>query len=210
MADFATLNFEFDYKKLQRDLDDIGKRALPKAVAGYLNGIAIQARKNMIKHNSEAFSGHVPFTDRGWVYVKAKASDGDRMAAVVKALPRQEGYLWFQIFGGKRKQGDSGSGPYDLFVGADKTNAAGNIRWGYPKRLSTENRAEKSARKEWGAHADAVRERREWDMSQYSPEYYQDVTWTAHSGNKPGIFWGTVGGMEGYWRRPRPRASARA
>ena len=196
------VEFDFNYGKLQRELDDMGKRALPKAAAGYLNGIAVAARANMIRHNSEAFDGHVPFTDKAWVFDKAKPSDGDHMFSVVKARPKQEQYLWFQIFGGKRGVGDSGSGPYDLFVGADKTNAAGNIKWGYPRQLSRENRAEKAARKEWRDQSSHIAERRDWDMSQFSPSMYQELTWTAHVRNKPGIFWGTVGGMEGYWRRP--------
>src|SRR5688572_23477587 len=108
------LDFDFDYSRLMNDLDAIGKKALPKAAAGYLNGIAVESRRLMIKHNSEAFDGHVKFTDQAWVYDKAKPSDGENMVSVVKARPKQEAYLWFQIFGGARKQGDSGSGPYDL------------------------------------------------------------------------------------------------
>lgn len=203
------LNFDFDYRKLLRDLDAVGRKALPKAAAGYLNGIAAQARRNLIQHNSEAFSGHVAFTDRAWVFEKAKASDGDRMFSVAKALPRQEAYLVFQVFGGKRKQGDSGSGPYDLFVGADKHNGAGNILWGYPKKLSEQNRAEKAARKEWRSRRESLRERREWDISQFSPELHQDLTWKAHANNKPGVFWGQIGGVKGYWRRPVLTKAAR-
>lgn len=197
------LLFDYDYQKLQRELDAVGRRALPKAAAGYLNGIAIQARKNMIKHNSEAFDGHVAFTDRGWRYSKARASDGERMASAVNILPKQEAYMYFQIFGGDRKVGDAGSGPYDLFVHGDNTNAAGNIRWGYVKRLSKQNREEKAERKEWQAYADSVRERREWDMGQYAPGVYQDLSWVGHNRNKPGIFWGKIGGVEGYWKRPK-------
>ena len=204
------LDLDFDYARLEHDLDAIGKKALPKAVAGYLNGIAVEARKNMIKHNSEAFDGHVRFTDQAWVYDKAKPSDGEAMYSVVKARPKQEAYLWFQIFGGKRHVGDAGAGGIkDLFVGADKTNAAGNIKWGYVKSLAKQNREEKSARAEWRTRSAAIAERRQWDMSQYSPGIYQDLTWTAHAKNKPGIFFGEIGGMKGYWKRPSRTKAAR-
>lgn len=194
------MGLDIDYRRFERSLDQIGKKALPAAATGYLNGIAFAARDQLIKHNSEAFNGHVKFTDRAWVVDKARPDRGANGYAVVKALPAQAEYLKFQIEGGTRRRGDAGSGPYDLMVFGAKTNRAGNIRWGYPKQLSRQNREEKAARSSLRSQRDAARSM-DGDLT--------NLSWVKSKRNRPGIFFGEVGGVEGYWQRPKRTKAAR-
>ncbi len=120
--------------------------------------------------------------------------------AVVKALPAQAEYLKFQIEGGIRWTGDTGSGPYDLMVFGAKTNKAGNIRWGYTKQLSKQNREEKAARSSLRTQRDCARAM-DGDLA--------NLSWVKSKRNRRGIFFGEVGGVEGYWQRPKRTKAAR-
>lgn len=205
MADFATLGFEFDVREMQRGLDDIAKKHLPKAAAGFLNGVAFEARKQLIKHNSEAFDRPVKFTDRAWVVDKAKPADGDEMVATVRAQPEQAAYLQYQIFGGERGAGDPGAGKWDVFAHSDRLTRAGGVDKRYLKRLSQRNKDERKARKDLRSKRIAVRAQRQ--SGQHGP--FQDFSWVKASKNKPGVFFGEVGGLRGYWERPRRTKAAK-
>ncbi len=195
------MDFAFDERALTKNLTSLQKEVLPKAAAGFLNGIAFEAQKLLKEHVKEAFDGSVPFTERGFVVGKAKPNSGmQNMYSEVKIRPEQAAYLRFQIEGGTRKTGDAGSGPRDLFVYGAKTNKAGNIRWGYTRQLSKQNREEKAKRLSLRQQRDAARVGGQ-DTSPFS--YFRA------SRNRPGIFWGEVGGVKGYWQRPKRSKAAR-
>lgn len=195
------LDFHFDEKALQKSLTHIEKSIFQKAVAGFLNGLAFEAQKTLKSHVKEAFDGSVPFTERGFVVSKAKPNSNlASMFAEVKILPAQAAYLRFQIDGGVRKTGDAGSGPFDLFVFGAKKNRAGNIRWGYPKQISKQYREEKSKRASLRLQRESARAQGE-DTSPFA--YFRA------SRNRPGIFFGEIGGVKGYWQRPKRSKAAR-
>lgn len=195
------LDFHFDEKALQKSLSHIEKSVFPKAAAGFLNSLAFEAQKTLKSHVKEAFDGSVPFTERGFVVSKAKPQTNlASMFAEVRIQPAQAAYLRFQIDGGVRKTGDAGSGPFDLLVFGAKKNRAGNIRWGYPKQLSKQNREEKSKRASLRSQREAARAQGQ-DTSPFA--YFRA------SRNRPGIFFGEVGGVKGYWQRPKRSKAAR-
>lgn len=195
------LDFQFDERALRKTLTNLEKEVLPKAAAGWLNGIAFEAQKALKDHIKEAFDGHVPFTERGFIVEKAKPQAGlGGMFAQVRIRPEQAAYLHFQIEGGTRKRGDAGSGPFDLFVFGEKKNKAGNIRWGYPKQLSKQHREEKSKRQSLRAQREAARAQGQ-DTSPFA--------WFRATRNRPGIFFGEIGGVKGYWQRPKRSKAAR-
>lgn len=195
------LDFSYDERPFQKNLTHLEKEVLPKAAAGFLSGMAFEAQKNLKSHVKEAFDGSVLFTERGFVVEKAKPTSGLRgMFAEVRIQPAQAAYLRFQIDGGIRKRGDAGSGPFDLMVFGTKKNRAGNIRWGYPKQLSKQYREEKSKRQSLRAQREAARAAGE-DTSPFA--YFRA------SRNRPGIFFGEIGGIKGYWQRPKRSKAAR-
>src|SRR5690606_33158470 len=65
-------DFHFDERALRKTLSSIQRDVLPKAAAGFLNGIAFQAQQALKDHTAEAFDGHVKFTERAWRVEKAK------------------------------------------------------------------------------------------------------------------------------------------
>lgn len=193
--DFASLNFDFDYRGLQRQLDDIARKALPKAAAGFLNSVAFELQASRKRHVGEAFDGHVKFTERGFMVTKAKPADEDKMFAEVFVQPKQAAYLHFQVFGGTRTHDDAGaSGRDDIFVGAARTDRAGNIPKGAIKRLSARNRAEKQQRKDLRAKRVGLRA---------TGQSVRPAMWVTVNRSKPGIFFGEIGGVRGYWERPK-------
>lgn len=193
--DFASLNFDFDYRSFERQLDDVAKKALPRAAAGFLNGVAFEARASLKSHVGEAFDGHVKFTERGFIVTKAKPADGERMFAEVFVQPKQAAYLHFQVFGGTRTHDDAGaSGRTDVFVGAARTDRAGNIPKGAIKRLSARNRAERQQRADLRAKRVGLRA---------TGQSVRPAMWVTANRNKGGIFFGEVGGVRGYWERPK-------
>jgi len=194
------LDFQYDERALRKTFQNL-EISIQKAAAGFLNGVAFEAQKTLKAHVKEAFDGSVPFTERAWTVEKAKLTSGMQgMFAEVRALPAQAAYLRYQIDGGIRKTGDAGSGPFDLMVFGAKKNAAGNIRWGYPKQLSKQNREEKSKRLSLRAQREAARAQGQ-DTSA--------LAWFRVTRNKPGIFFGEIGGIKGYWQRPKRSKAAR-
>src|SRR5690606_12709702 len=117
-----------------------------------------------------------------------------------RAQPAQAAYLRFQIDGGVRKTGDAGSARHGLFVFGAKKNKAGNIRWGYQRQLTKQLGEERSKRAEMRSKRNAARATGELT----SPfAYFRAVR------NRPGIFFGDVGGSLGYWQRPKRSKAAR-
>ncbi|SPL65764.1 hypothetical protein [Ochrobactrum soli] len=195
------LDFQFDEKALQKSLAHIEKSVFPKAAADFLNGLAFEAQKSLKSHVKEAFDGSVLFTERGFVVSKAKPQAKlGTMFAEIRIQPTQAAYLRFQIDGGTRKTGDAGSGPFDLMVFGAKRNRAGNIRRGYPKQLSKQHREEKSKRQSLRSQRESARAQGQ-DTSPFA--YFRA------SRNRPGIFFGEIGGIKGYWQRPKRSKAAR-
>ncbi|MGQ5718863.1 hypothetical protein [Pseudochrobactrum asaccharolyticum] len=195
------MDFAFDDRQLTKNLTSLQKEVLPKAAAGFLNGIAFEAQKTLKEHVKEAFDGSVSFTERGFVVDKAKPNATfSNMFSMVKIRPDQAAYLHFQIDGGTRKTGDAGSGPYDLPVFGAKKTAAGNIRRSYPRQLSKQNRDEKAKRLSLRQQREAAR----MQGQDTSPFAYFRV-----AKNKPGIFFGEISGVKGYWQRPKRSKAAR-
>lgn len=195
-----TFNSQADERALRKTFQNIESN-FQKAAVGFLNGIAFEAQKALKAHVKEAFEGSVPFTERGFVVSKATPKSGMQgMFAEVRIQPAQAAYLRYQIDGGTRRTGDAGSGPFDLMVFGAKKNKAGNIRWGYPKQLSKQNREEKSKRLSLRAQREAVRAQGQ-DTSA--------LAWFRVSRNKLGIFFAEIGGIKGYWQRPKRSKAAK-
>jgi len=194
-------DFHFDERALRKTLSSIQTDVLPKAAAGFLNGIAFEAQKALKDHTVEAFDGHVKFTERAWRVEKAKPSTTPTsMFSEVRAQPAQAAYLKFQIDGGVRKTGDAGSARHGLFVFGAKKNKAGNIRWGYQRQLTKQLGEERLKRAEMRSKRNAARAAGE----QTSPfAYFRTAR------NRPGIFFGDIGGSLGYWQRPKRSKAAR-
>jgi len=194
-------DFHFDERALRKTLTSIQRDVMPKAAAGFLNGIAFEAQKALKDHTAQAFDGHVKFTERAWRVEKAKPNaNTTSMFSEVRAQPAQAAYLQYQIDGGVRKTGDAGSARHGLFVFGSKTNRAGNIRWGYQKQLTKQLREERSKRAEMRSKRNAARASGE-PTSPFA--YFRAVR------NRPGIFFGDVGGSLGYWQRPKRSKAAR-
>jgi hypothetical protein len=188
MARRDDIGLDIDIKGFQRSLDDIGKRALPKAAAATLNGIAFDAQRGLMAAMERDFDRPNAFTLRAFKVDKARPTDPlASMSATIRAQPAQAAYLRLQIEGGERKPGMAGvGGTKDVFTAAIRQDARGGIPRGLIKRLSRDLKAEKTARANWS-------------------EGVIDEPFEAS--HKPGTFFGIVGGVKGYWRRARRKGA---
>ena len=200
---FLTVGYDMSYTELEKTLDGIAKKAMPRAAAELLNKAAFGIRRELITYTETIFDKPNAYTKAAWVVDKAKSTDGPKMFAAVKARPKQAEYLRFQIFGGERHKGDAGSGPYDLFAYSAKVTQYGGVDRKYLKQLS------KRAKTERGKRA-ALRAQRAALGPDATPKQRKAVKWITASRNQPGIFFGEVYGLKGYWQRPeRYRAGNR-
>ncbi len=196
---FIGLDFDFNYDKIYRQLDDVGQRLLPKVASRLINNAAFNVRRRLIAYTDEIFDKPNQFTRRAWLVDKARPIDGDRMSASIKAKPHQAAYLQFQIFGTQRHTGDAGSGPYDLFAWSTQKTQYGGVDRKYLKKLAREHKREKKARAAMAAKRKAYGPARGND---YYSAARQRLNWTGVTKGKGGIFFGEVHGLKGYWRRP--------
>lgn len=197
---FAELRFDFDYKQMERQLEGIARKALPAAAAGFLNGVAFDARDRMVKGLNEDFDRPNNFTKKAFAVVTAKPADGPAMWAQVHVKDKQAEYLAFQIFGGVRGKGDAGAGPYDVQPWAEKTTRFGGVDKRFLKRLSSRNKTEKTKRQELRAKRISMRG---------AGQPTRAARWVVSSRNRPGIFFGEVDGVKGYWERPKLTKASR-
>lgn len=194
------MGFTVDLKAFERQLNDIEKRALPDAARGYLNEIAFQSRTALRAQMEKDFDRPNKFTLSAFLVKKADKKDGQRMEATIFARPEQEEYLAFQVFGGVRRKGDVGATPWDVVVGADRSDRHGNV----PRRYLAQTA--KKAKRERDQRA-KLRTRRA--AAKASPKKRKvDLTWVTRSKNKPGTFFGTIKGRKGYWERPERSLAA--
>ncbi|MBB3520967.1 hypothetical protein [Rhizobium sp. BK456] len=189
---------EFDTKSFARSLTKLEKQVLPQAQAGFLNGLAFRARKDLLSYaNRTIEGGPTPWTKRG--FVVDKADTGRSSAAVVRIQDQQAGYMNYLVNGGKRRKGDPGATPYDVLTDAPdgEKNAFGNLKRGYLKRLARQAKSEKTKRARLHAKRAKLRA---------AGKSTDPARWATNnpSGN-PGIFFGTVGGHKGYWQRAAKR-----
>lgn len=201
------LGLEFDYKQIERTLDDIEKKVLPYAAAKVLNNAAFGVRRALIVYTDKIFDRPNAFTRGAWLVDKAQSKDGPNMSAAIKARPKQAEYLQHQIFGGTRKKGSAGSGPYDLFAYSAKLTKFGGVDRGYLKKIASQAKAERKDRKVLAAKRKAALKNE--DMT---PKERRSLQWNVASKNKPGIFFGEIYGLKGYWRRSErytPRARSK-
>lgn len=187
---------DIDLKAYLRTADDIGKRALPKAAAGYLNGVAFEARREIIAGMDVDLDRPVPYTKRGIVVDKARSAGGNLRAleSVVRVQPIQARYLHWQIDGGVKRPGavTTGlNGDTELVTGANAQAREGGPRRYVIRQYARALRDERVlCTRLASARAAAPRgEKRRWTFKRNS------------GGLSYGIFRGSVGGQRGFWRR---------
>lgn len=192
MADDLKLTYGVDLRAFERQLTGIQKTALPAAQACYLNTLAFGVRKNLLTaFDKEIEGGPTAFTKRAPVVDKATASSA-KPEAVVRLLPDQARYLRYSIFGGVRRAGDPGASRWDVLTGAAETNAYGNIKKGYVKRIGKKARTERERRA-------ALRHKR--DELRAAGKSTATARWMTPT-RQPGIFFDEVRHAKGYWQRP--------
>lgn len=190
------LGFNFDYREIEKQLSDIEKKALPYAAAKVLNNAAFAVRNSLLRYTEKIFDRPNAYTRAAWLVDKANSKDGPAMSAAIKARPKQAAYLQFQIFGGVRGKGTSGSGPYDLFAYSAKLTKYGGVDRRYLKQISKQAKAEKERRREL-----ASKRRAAAGDPNMTPARRRKLKWVVASKNKPGIFFGEIYGIKGYWKR---------
>ncbi|MCD4659439.1 MULTISPECIES: hypothetical protein [Agrobacterium] len=186
-----------------------------RAAAGVLNSAAFEARAQIIDASKRTFDRPRDWTtSKAWSFTKAKHQDGARMFAELKAKPEQAKILGYQIDGGIRRKGDPGATRYDVPVGADapNTDRFGGIARGSLKKIGKAAAKERKDRSNLKARRVALRAQRIAATSDKQRARVgmrlQPLKWSAKSGNTPGTFFGTVGGMRGYWARPERTLAA--
>jgi len=192
---------------LQRQFGAV-ERDINKALAGTLNATVFEARSGIIRDSKRQFDRPRPWsTDKAWLFDKAKPADGARMFAALKAKPDQAEVLKYQIDGGIRRKGDVGATRYDVPVGADPANIDqfGGIARGVLKKTAKAAKAEKVKRLQLATRRAATRVLRNAATTDKVRARIamrlQPMKWVVKSKNEPGTFFGTVGGVRGYWQR---------
>lgn len=181
MPTTPTLGFglSVDYAAFARDMNAIGRKALPRAAAAVMNRAAGEAKVALAEHAVAVFDRPKSMTLQAFVVRKARIGDAGSATMSVGIKEPAATYLYRQIVGGVRKTGeDGGSGRHDLVTYALKPDRCGGVPRGASRKLAAANKAEKSARK--AASATGKR---------YAKQ--------------GGIFFGKIQGTKGYWRRPR-------
>lgn len=88
-----------DVKKAVAQLNRIQRKQIPFATARALSQTAEFTAVNLNQATREYFDKPTPFTQRAFTYTRATKT---RLVAVVMARPRQDSYLQFQVYGGRR------------------------------------------------------------------------------------------------------------
>jgi len=186
-----------------------------RAAAGTLNSAMFDARAQIIDNSKRTFDRPKDWTtSRAWVFTQAKHQDGPRMFAELRAKPEQAKVLGYQIDGGERRKGDPGATRYDVPVGADvaHTDQFGGIARGALKKAAKIAAKEKKDRTTLKARRVALRAQRIAATSDKQRARVgmrlQPLKWIAKSRGAAGTFFGTVGGVRGYWARPERSPAA--
>lgn len=186
----------------RRELDALGRQVLPKALATTITRAAWEVRDKLVAYTkSGIIEKPRTFTTsrNAWKVIPANAADGDRMKAEIKAQDTQAQYLWWIIMGGTRSAGDAGSGRHDiLFWSRRKTAQGGAYNKKFVEQTTEANKAEKRDRRAWRAMARSARAAHGNTVGPIA----RDLRWIGRPDYKPGIFYGRVGNVEGYYQRP--------
>jgi len=207
MADTGiSIGVRTDWREALAELDDIGKRVLPNAIAGLLTKATFDVRDAMVTYmKSGAIDRPKPFTLKAFKVIPANWRDGDQMKARIEVQPKQSEYFQFLIFGGDRHAGDAGGGAaHDILTWSRRKSSQGGA---YVKsnvqKIAHANRAERMERRgERGSRLSADRARAAQVRNGSAPMLGVDNRWyTRHP--DPGTFFGTVQGITGYYQRPK-------
>lgn len=182
-----------NWHDIESELDAIGRIVYPRSVATLLNRVAWATRKKMMQHIQDTFDRPKRFTINSIFVDPAKYQDGDQMAAMMYFGGKQANYLWYQITGDTRRTGDFGSGRYDiLFFAKKESQYGGAYTKSEVRKIANKNKKERKRRK-------LYRDKREAAAAAGKP--VDKYRWNVVSKNDPGIFFGEVDGVEGYWQR---------
>ncbi|MBY5684853.1 hypothetical protein HFO32_22275 [Rhizobium leguminosarum] len=184
----------------RRELDALGRQVLPKALATTITRAAWQVRDDLVSYSKSGIIDKPrTFTLKAWKVIPANAADGDRMKAEIKAQDEQAQYLWWIIMGGTRSAGDAGTGAHDILFWSKRKTPQGGA---YNKKLVEQtvdgNKQEKRDRRAWRAMARAARSAHGNTVGPMA----RDLRWIGRPEYKPGVFFGRVGNIEGYYQRP--------
>lgn len=149
MSRTVGIGIDIDLKRLRKSLDDVGRRALPKAMSESLNSAAFDAQRGLTAEvkDPSTFDRPTKFTTQAFIVKTAKPADGDRMFSLVKAKDIRAGYLRRQIEGGDRTSADPGArGRNDVMTAAVRQDKWGGIPRNFAKAISAEKRREKAQR----------------------------------------------------------------
>ncbi|CAN7262586.1 hypothetical protein LJR098_001100 [Rhizobium sp. LjRoot98] len=187
-------SFSYNSAAIRQELDAIGQRVLPRALAEQLNATAFLVSRKVVDELRRSVSNPKPFTLRPMKVTKARWQDGDRMFASVDMQDKQADYLWFPITGATRHPGDPGTARTDIMTfAAQPTSFGGAFNKPRFRAISKKHRKEVTGRA-------ALRVQRVAHRGQ--GRLPDALRWVKSSRNAPGLFFGTVNGTKGYWQRP--------
>ncbi|MGO7115602.1 hypothetical protein ACCS79_03720 [Rhizobium johnstonii] len=194
--------YEDNVRAFKSELDGLGKQVFPRIMARLLNRSVTGVKRTLDAYTQTTIDRPNAYTRKAWSYTKARPEDGDKMSATIQARPDQAQYLWFVINGGTRTGQEVGGNrsPNDLFAWTAKVSPLGGIDRKYRKKLSRQLKAEKKKRALYAGKRRAL-------AAQGLPPDKQarrmaKLHWSTVGSGDPGIFYGVIHGVEGYWQRP--------
>lgn len=184
-------------------LDRIGQEVFPKTCATLLNRAVFQVKKALDEYTKTAVDRPTRFTAKAWSYKKADWRRGGNMKATIQANKKQAQYLWFLLYGGARRGGDAGTNRFakDMFGFTSQLSEYGGVDRKFIKKLGQRNKKEKKARATLEKRRQNVRNQK---TTRAKKQVKLDkIRWQILHPDDPGIFFGTVHGVKGYWQRPQ-------
>ncbi|WP_139015576.1 hypothetical protein [Ensifer aridi] len=206
MSNDPNRGLRFDYedsvRRFRQDLDQLGREVFPRTMATLMNRATAGVKRRLDEYTLRAVDKPNAYTKKAWYYVQAKWQDGDRMWSEVRARETQAHYLWFLVNGGRRVPGDIGTNrsAKDMFAFTAQLSPYDGIDRKYVKKLGRQLKAERRRRT-------LYRGKREALVAQGLPQDKQTkrmakLRWVHVAKGDPGIFFGTIHGVKGFWRRP--------
>lgn len=169
-----------------------------------IDEVAFDAQRELRVEVDRVFDKPVKFTQTAFRVDKARDNGDGTVSGRVFIMPIQSAYLRREIEGGPNRVGDPGSGPHSLIVYSLKRSSAGGVPRRETRRLSDMLRKEMSEREELRRAREVLRSRRRAGEI-VTHEEFVAASWPGRHGKKQGVFFGELGGVIGYWRRPDRR-----
>lgn len=194
------ISLQNNWQQAAAEFDAVGKIVFPQVMAGLLTKAAWDVRDAMKTYmTSGVIDRPRDFTLKAFKVTPANWRDGDNMKSEINVQPKQAEYFWFLIMGGNRAPQDAGHGAANdiLTWSRRKTGYGGAYAKNFVRQTSHDNRAERIARKTARATRKAFHAA---NANTIGP--HRDMRWIGQN-PKPGTFFGTVQGIEGYWQRPQ-------